>query len=134
LRVLDEILERRRLLAERYTAALERIPHLQAPYDPAYAQRTWQSYCVRVASGAPLERTELMRGLLQDGIATRRGVMAIHEEASYSGQAPQGAPDLPHTEAATRETLMLPIFPDLSEDQQDYVLERLEACMLALAA
>jgi perosamine synthetase len=134
LRVLDEILERRRVLAERYTAALERIPHLKAPYDPAYAQRTWQSYCVRVEPGAPLERTELMRSLLHDGIATRRGVMAIHEEASYSAQAPQGAPELPHTEAATRETLMLPLFPDLSEEQQDYVLERLEACMLALAA
>ena len=134
LRVLDEILERRRLLAERYTAALERMPHLEAPYDPPYATRTWQSYCVRVAPGAPLERTELMRSLLHDGIATRRGVMAIHKEASYSGQAPQGAPELPHTEAATRETLMLPLFPDLSEEQQDYVLERLEACMLALAA
>lgn len=135
LRVLDEILERRRLVAERYTAALERIPHLDAPYDPAYAQRTWQSYCVRIAPGAPLERTELMRSLLHDGIATRRGVMAIHEEASYSGQAPQqDAPELPHTEAATRETLMLPLFPDLSEEQQDYVLERLETCMLALAA
>jgi dTDP-4-amino-4,6-dideoxygalactose transaminase len=134
LRVLDEILERRRLVAERYTAALERIPHLQAPHDPSYAERTWQSYCVRVAPGAPLERTELMRSLLHDGIATRRGVMAIHEEDSYSGQTPQDAPELPHTEAATRETLMLPLFPDLTEGQQDYVLERLEACMLALAA
>lgn len=135
LRVLDEILERRRVLAERYTAALERIPHLQAPYDPAYAHRTWQSYCVRVAPDAPLERTELMRSLLHDGIATRRGVMAIHEEASYANRSADAARfELPHTEAATRETLMLPIFPDLGEDQQDYVLERLEACMLALAA
>jgi perosamine synthetase len=135
LRVLDQILERRRLLAERYTAALEHIPHLEAPFDPAYAQRTWQSYCVRVAPGAPLERTELMRSLLQDGIATRRGVMAIHEESSYADRASDGPRlDLSHTEAATRETLMLPLFPDLTEDQQDYILERLEACMLALAA
>ncbi len=135
LRVLDEILERRRVLAERYTAALEQMPHLQAPYEPPYAQRTWQSYCVRVGPHAPLQRTELMRSLLGDGIATRRGVMAIHQEASYAERSPTAAPlELPHTEAATRETLMLPIFPDLSEDQQDYVLERLEACMLALAA
>ncbi len=135
LRVLDEILERRRLLAERYTAALERIAHLEAPYDPAYAQRTWQSYCVRVGPDAPLQRTDLMRSLLQDGIATRRGVMAIHEEASYANRSTDGPRlDLPHTEAATRETLMLPIFPDLTEHQQDYILERLEACLLALAA
>lgn len=135
LQVLDEILERRRLLAERYTAALERIPYLESPYDPPYATRTWQSYCVRLAPDHPIDRTELMRSLMRDGIATRRGVMAIHEEAAYSDQLETGRHvDLPHTEAATRETLMLPLFPDLSEEQQDYVLERLASCVLAPAA
>jgi perosamine synthetase len=135
LEVLDEILERRRLLAERYTAALELIPHVEAPYDPSYTKRTWQSYCVRLTPDAPIGRTELMRRLLHDGIATRRGVMAIHEEAAYSDRATIGGRvRLPHTEAATRDTLMLPLFPDLSEEQQDHVLDRLAACVLALAA
>jgi perosamine synthetase len=135
LRALEEILERRRLLAERYTAALERIPHIEAPYDPPYATRTWQSYCVRLAPGAPIGRTELMRSLLRDGIATRRGVMAIHEEAAYSERptVSRGA-QLRHTEAATRETLMLPLFPDLTEEQQDYVIDRLAARAVSLAA
>jgi perosamine synthetase len=135
LRELDWILERRRQLAERYTAALEQIPYLQAPYDPPYARRTWQSYCVRLAPDAPIARNELMRSLLRDGIATRRGVMASHEEASYSDDT-QTRPDaaLPHTEAATRETLMLPLFPDLSDQQQDRVIDRIAASMLALAA
>ncbi len=133
--VLEEILERRRVLAERYTAALERISHIEAPYDPPYARRTWQSYCVRIAPEAPIGRTELMRRLLRKGIATRRGVMAIHEEAAYADRPGIGGRvGLRHTEAATRETLMLPIFPDLSEEQQDYVLEQLAACVLALAA
>ncbi|HWY18962.1 MAG TPA: DegT/DnrJ/EryC1/StrS family aminotransferase [Solirubrobacteraceae bacterium] len=135
LQALDWILERRRGLAERYTAALARIPYIEAPYDPPYATRTWQSYCVRIAPGAPIGRTELMRSLLQDGISTRRGVMAMHEEGAY-GDRPDGGRrlGLEHTEAATRETLMLPLFPDLSEDDQDYVLERLEVNVLACAA
>ena len=37
LQELDWILERRRRLAERYTEALEGIPHLEAPYEPPYA-------------------------------------------------------------------------------------------------
>ncbi|HEV3093147.1 MAG TPA: DegT/DnrJ/EryC1/StrS family aminotransferase [Solirubrobacteraceae bacterium] len=146
LRELDWILERRCALAERYTAALERIAYLEAPYEPPYAVRTWQSYCVRVAPGAPIERTELMRRLLADGIATRRGVMAIHLEAAYAqsrhvselgtpgiGQG-HAHPLLPHTEAASSETLMLPLFPDLSERDQDYVIERLAAHTMAKAA
>ncbi len=132
---LDWILERRRLLAERYTEALAGMPHIEAPYDPPYAQRTWQSYCVRLSPASPVGRTELMRSLLADGISTRRGVMAIHQEAAYENPASNGRRHaLEHTEAATRETLMLPLFPDLSEEQQDYVLERLAASVLARAA
>lgn len=122
LRALEDILARRRRLAERYTAALEGIPHLEAPFDPDYATRTWQSYSVRVAPEAPVSRNELMRRLLEDGIATRRGVMAIHEAPAYAG----AEICLPHTEEAARERVLLPLYPDLSDEQQDYVLERLE--------
>ena len=130
MRMLDDILQRRRALAERYTAALASMPHLEAPYDPDYAQRTWQSYCVRVLPGSPVDRNELMSALLADGIPTRRGVMAIHEEAAYAGD--HGP--LEHTEAAARDTVMLPLFADLTFEQQDYVLDRLADHTAARAA
>src|SRR5450755_4437523 len=130
LKVLDQVLDRRRRLAERYTAALERIPHLEAPYDPPYATRTWQSYCVRVGPRAPVGRTQLMQRLLADGIPTRRGVMAIHKENAYVGEAA----GLPHTEAAATEVLMLPLFPDLSFEEQDFVINRLADHVVAQAA
>jgi dTDP-4-amino-4,6-dideoxygalactose transaminase len=131
LNVLDDVLERRRVLAERYNDALLQIPHLEAPHDPPYATRTWQSYCVRVSPLSPVGRTDLMQRLLDDGIPTRRGVMAIHEEQAHVSNY---RADLPHTEAAAREVLMLPLFPDLTFEQQDYVVERLAAHTVALAA
>ena len=130
LEILDEVLERRRVLAGRYNAAIERIPHLEAPYDPPYATRTWQSYCVRVGPGSGVERTELMQKLLDDGIVTRKGVMAIHEEEAYPGDHI----GLQHTEAAARDVLMLPLFPGLTFEQQDYVIERLAEHVFAQAA
>ena len=130
LEILDEVLERRRVLAGRYNAAIERIPHLEAPYDPPYATRTWQSYCVRVGPGSSVERTELMQRLLDDGIVTRKGVMAIHEEEAYPGDHI----GLQHTEAAARDVLMLPLFPGLTFEQQDYVIERLAEHVFAQAA
>lgn len=122
MRCLEWILQRRALLAARYTVAIERIAHLQPPFEPDYAMRTWQSYCVRLSPQAPLTRDELMAALLRDGIATRRGVMAIHETRAYAGPCH----GLQHTEAAARQTLLLPLYPDLSEQEQDYVLERIE--------
>jgi perosamine synthetase len=130
LEVLDEILAERERLAARYTAAIEQIPYLEPPYEPPYAERTWQSYAFRLLPGAPIGRTELMRRMLADGVATRRGVMAIHEEQAYAGVAAA----LPHTEAASRDSMMLPLFPGLTEDQQDYVIDCLANHVTALAA
>ena len=131
LEALDDILAERKRQADRYGDALEHIPHLEAPYEPEYASRTWQSYSVRVGAHSPVGRTDLMRRLLHDGIATRRGVMAIHQEPSY----PEALRvPLPHTEAAAADVIMLPLFPGLSDEQQDYVIERLAAHVVALAA
>lgn len=121
LEVLDTVLDERRRLAERYSAALADLASIATPYDPEYAVRTWQSYPIRVGTKAPAGTEELMRLLLQDGIATRRGVMAIHLEDSYAAPGT----DLPHTEAAARDVVLLPLFPGLSDEAQDYVLDRL---------
>jgi perosamine synthetase len=130
LEALPLMLARRRRLAERYNAAIAAIPGLEAPYDPPYASRTWQSYCVRVGAQSALDRTELMRRLLAEGVPTRRGVMAIHHEKPYE----HAGADLPHTDAAARDVLMLPLFADLTFDEQDYVIERLAVNVRARAA
>jgi perosamine synthetase len=130
LELLDEILEARRLKAERYSAALEHIPGLEPPHDPGHSERTWQSYAVSVSPTAAVTPIELMRRLLHDGVATRRGVMAIHREEAFAGTRAK----LPNTEAATRDSLMLPLFPELTDEQQDYVTERLATHASALAA
>lgn len=128
--VLDTVLAERRRLAERYTAALAPVPSIETPYEPEYAVRTWQSYAIRVGPRVPGGAEGLMRALMRDGIATRRGVMATHLEGAYA----EPVADLPHTEAATRETVLLPLFPGLTEEAQDYVIDRLAAHVLAGAA
>jgi dTDP-4-amino-4,6-dideoxygalactose transaminase len=130
LEALDDILAARRRLAERYNAAFATVPFLQTPYEPEYAQRTWQSYCVRVLPGAPVGRTELMQLLLDEGVPTRRGVMAIHHEGAYPGVDAE----LPHTDAAAADVVMLPLFADLTDEQQDHVIDRVLTHAAALAA
>jgi dTDP-4-amino-4,6-dideoxygalactose transaminase len=126
---LDEILATRRELAARYNAALADHPWLEAPVEPEGYEHTWQSYAVRLDPGAPIDRLELMRALLADGIATRRGVAAAHRERPYR----DGAPSLPHTDAAARDVVLLPLFPELSHADQDFILDRLAAHFAAPA-
>jgi dTDP-4-amino-4,6-dideoxygalactose transaminase len=119
LEILDTVLAERRRLATRYSEALDEIPWIEVPRDPAYAERTWQSYPIRIRPEAPLDAAELMRALLHEGVATRRGVMAIHLEGAYAGSEES----LPHTEAAAREVVLLPLFPGLGDEAQDHVIE-----------
>jgi dTDP-4-amino-4,6-dideoxygalactose transaminase len=130
LEALDEILAERRRQADRYNAAIASLPYVEAPFEPDYAVRTWQSYAVRVAPSSPVGRTELMRRLHRDGVATRRGIMAIHHEDAYKGLDLL----LPHTDAAARDVLLLPLFPGLGDAAQDHVIDRLGAHLVAQAA
>src|SRR6185436_9880730 len=65
----------------------------------------------------------LMKELLDVGIATRRGVMAIHMEPFYRNRYPDLR--LPVTQSATRDTLLLPMYATMTSIEQEYVVEHL---------
>jgi dTDP-4-amino-4,6-dideoxygalactose transaminase len=124
LRRLDEMLDRRRYLAQRYTCELARLGWLLPPHQPAYCQPNFQAYMCRLAPDAPIGRDELMQVLLNEGISTRRGIMASHKEAPYRDAVWEQR--LPETERAAAETIILPLFHSMTDEDQGYVLECIE--------
>jgi perosamine synthetase len=124
LRRLDGMLAKRRQLMQRYTERLAVLPWLISPQETAGSKHSYQSYMMRLTSDAPISRDELMQRLLDCGISTRRGIMAIHREAPYRG----GDWDrlLPITNMTTDSTIILPLFQEMTEDDQDYVLDSIE--------
>jgi perosamine synthetase len=129
----------RRELAARYTHALRGVPGVITPVEPAWAHSNWQSYCVRLADG--LDQRAVMQHLLEAGVASRRGVMCVHREAAYPrGTWRCGCPAdcdcaagkcraLATSERAQDRGVILPLYDDMSEEQQDVVVEALaEAC------
>ena len=126
---LGEILALRRQTAERYNAALAGVPGVTPQAVPDGVTHSWQSYAVRL--DPRIDRIELMRAMLSDGIATRRGVGAIHRTGAWAEAA---GTHLPHTDAADREALLLPIYPELTAEQADRVVDRLSAHVVEHAA
>jgi len=123
---LPEILGRRRELAARYMTALDDHPFLQLPSEPAYARTNWQSFPVRVCPRSPVSRDTCMQRLLEAGIATRRGIMNAHREPAYYSNG-RPAITLPHSEEAQDLAMLLPLFPDMSIEQVDQVVDALHA-------
>ena len=123
LRRLDELLRIRREKARRYNEELSEIRGIEVPYVPPYAAHTYQSYCLRLTKDCRLDREDLMTNLLHRGIATRRGVMASHEEKTYTSR--NGKVSLPVTEEATRTTLIIPLYASMTDEEQSYVIDAL---------
>lgn len=119
---LDDMLARRRKVAERYIAAFSNHPYIAPPFVPTYAEPNWQSFQIRVRPGGSMSRNALMEALHGEGIATRRGVMASHLEMPYR---PLKA-SLPQTESAAAECMQLPMHPGMSDENIDSVISALE--------
>jgi perosamine synthetase len=143
LKRLDGIVARRRALALRYHEALEQVAGVAAPVEPGWAHSNWQSYAVRLPAG--VDQRSVMQALLDRGVSTRRGIMCSHLEAPYrcaSGSQPgrsQGEPapsggselggtgyaGLVESEIAQARCVLLPLYPDMTVDQQRVVVTAL---------
>ena len=128
---LDAMVAERRRLADRYREALQDVPGLFLPGDPPYGTTNYQSYVVRFDDELPAERDAVMRELLGQGIATRRGIMAAHLERASSDLR---APRLPVTERLTRRSLILPMFHAMTDAQLDRVARALARAVAQPAA
>jgi dTDP-4-amino-4,6-dideoxygalactose transaminase len=116
---LDEMVRRRRELAARYQALLSDVPGLRVVRDPAWGESNFQSFWVELDAEYPLSRNELLSALAADGISARAGIMAAHRQPAY---ADHPRVDLPVTERLTDNTLILPLFHTMSDDEQAAVV------------
>lgn len=138
LKRLPQAVARRRELEARYRELLKDVPGLVLPPEPEWARTNWQSYCVRVPESA--DQRQVMQAMLDDGIATRRGVMCAHLEPAYAAQgtwrcADHGCkstgscPSLGESERAREKAVILPLFSQMTENQQERVASSLrQAC------
>ncbi|MFN0093447.1 MAG: DegT/DnrJ/EryC1/StrS family aminotransferase [Dehalococcoidia bacterium] len=122
---LETIIGERRRLAHRYSTLLADDPRVATPFEPADRRHTFQSYALRLVNSRP--RAVIMDELARQGIATRRGVMAIHLEPLYRARFP--GVSLPITEDATANTLLLPLFAGMTDAEQDTVVTALRASL-----
>lgn len=132
LKKVPEIVRRRRELADRYRRLLSGIPELGLPVEPAWTRTNWQSYCVLLPERA--DQLDVMQRLLDQGVATRRGVHTSHMEPAYEiepwkcggdrqtcGCAPRRCRCLPESERARLRGLLLPLYYHMTDAEQDFV-------------
>lgn len=132
LRRLDTFLERRRQLAARYQRQLAGLP-LQLPTAQAEAHSAWHLYVVRLHEHLEGHHRAVFDGLRAAGINVNLHYIPIHLQPYYRdlGFAPG---DFPEAERYYRQAITLPLYPDLSEAQQDRVVAMLAGLLSELRA
>jgi dTDP-4-amino-4,6-dideoxygalactose transaminase len=128
---LPAMVARRRELAARYHQALAAIPGLCPVRDPAYGTTNFQSFWVVLPDDFPGSRNDVLAALADRGVSARRGIMAAHLEPAYAGHPHV---PLPVTEHLTARSLILPLYHDMTESEQDQVVDALRAALLAVPA
>lgn len=128
---LDAMVARRRALADRYRALLADVPGLTMHADPPWGTSNHQSFWVLLRDDVATDRGAVLAALAAAGIGARRGFMAAHLEPAYAGHP--HAP-LPVTERLTARSVILPLYHDLTEADQDRVVGVLRDVLHPVAA
>ena len=117
---LEKWTEKRRTAAINYSDLLTNLP-VTAPSEENYARHVYHLYAIRVS-----KRDLVMRSMQQKGIGV--GVhypIPVHLQQAFSYLGYQHG-DLIHTERASEEVLSLPLYPELTYEQQQKVVSALQ--------
>jgi UDP-4-amino-4,6-dideoxy-N-acetyl-beta-L-altrosamine transaminase len=122
---------RRRDLAQRYDRLLADSPQVNMPYRAPDRDPSWHLYIVRLAP--QIDRARVYAHMVGAGIGVQVLYIPVHTQPYYRAMGFQDG-DFPEAEAFYASTFTLPIFPDLSDADQDRVVAALETAIRAQAA
>ena len=121
---IDEILEKRKKVAENYNELLKDYEWVKTPSVKEYVTRmSWFVYVIRLSPD--VNRDKVMRYMEEKGVQVRNYFQPLHLQPFYRRTFGYDEGMLPITERESRKTLALPFYNDLSLDEQKVVVETL---------
>jgi dTDP-4-amino-4,6-dideoxygalactose transaminase len=126
LKRLPDLVARRRALAELYSKHLVFAAGPRPPVEPSFARSNWQSYCVTLPD--KWDQRDIMQGLLDRGISTRRGIMNSHLEPAYAeSSSHRVVGTLKNSITAQNKTIILPLFSQMTNDEIEIVVSAIKS-------
>ena len=124
---IDMLLTRRLALAERYLALLADIPEIRPQVTTPGGTHSRQSLCVRAPN-----RDDVMARMRARGVEAQIGTYALHRQPAFQRLADLRGP-FPGADALADEAMVLPLFHDMTDTEQDEVVAVLRDALAARA-
>ncbi|WP_233880384.1 UDP-4-amino-4,6-dideoxy-N-acetyl-beta-L-altrosamine transaminase [Paraburkholderia flagellata] len=125
---LDEYVTRRHEIAQRYDVLLADLP-VTTPWQAPDVYSAWHLYVVRLQTvRIPVTHVQVFTRLREAGIGVNLHYIPVHTQPYYQALGfKQG--DFPEAERYYPEAISLPMYPTLTDAEQDYVVEALRAAL-----
>jgi dTDP-4-amino-4,6-dideoxygalactose transaminase len=125
LNIFQEEIDKRQIVAARYTAALENL--VITPFVMPDCTSIWAQYTIRVPAN---QRAEFMARLKVDGVPTAVYYpRPLNEQTAYR-RFPVAGNGLPVSEKVAKEVVSLPMHPYLDEETQNYIIGCVKQALL----
>ncbi len=128
---LDAINQRRTELARRYLERLEGVEAVRPLVAPAWPHdHAWHLFVVRIdPARAGMDRDAFMAALKDRGIGSGLHFRAVHTQKYYREQMPVPEGVLPNTEWNSERICSLPLFPGMTLEDVDRVVDAIESIL-----
>lgn len=124
LKKIDMLIKKRRTIAEKYFMEFSKIKGLKLPIPPNEFLHVYQMYTI-ITENKTI-RDKLINYLLENGIMTKVYFSPIHLTKFYKDTSNFKKGDLPKTEDISNRVLTLPIYPNMTEEEINYVIEKIK--------
>ncbi len=126
---IDDLLEKRREVAEEYGRQLSGIEEVELPvYDVPGAELSWFVYVIRLKGFEQAARDEVLRCLRCEGVSCSTYFSPIHLQSHFQ-QLGHREGDFPITEEIASSTVALPFYNRLRSEQIHQVSEALRRAL-----
>ena len=123
---IEELVEKKRWVANLYTEKLQRIPELQLPIEKSWAKNVYWMYGVVLDEKTGMDAVEFAKALREKGVDTRPFFLGMHEQPIFHKMGLFKGEHYPITERIARQGLYLPSGLTLTEDQIGSVVKFLK--------
>jgi dTDP-4-amino-4,6-dideoxygalactose transaminase len=122
-----EILRKRRsAIAKRYSAALNSLDAFAPPPEPNDESHAWHLYVIRLNPGClRIGRDQIIEELKVRGIGTSVHFIPLHLHSLYQKTFNYRSGQFPNAEKHFEHAISLPLFPDMTVEEIDRVIDAL---------
>jgi len=126
MKIIDELLARRRELAARYVDLLNKKHGITIPEITEYGTHSYQTFSVFVE-----DRDEVMKQMRNSGIEVQIGTYALHMHKAFNSGSEKVRlhGSFENSKYAFEHCLALPMYYEMADTEQQYVVNSLEKCI-----